>query len=43
MSSDTPEECHENEATVILTAYWFADMARIDSGEPAPGEVVFLK
>lgn len=43
MSPHTPGECHENEATVILTAYWFADMARIDSGDSAPGEVVFLK
>jgi hypothetical protein len=40
---DTPKECYENEATVILTAFWFADMARLDDGESAPGEVVFLK
>jgi hypothetical protein len=43
MDPDAPEGCHENEATVFLTAYWFLDIARTHTGDSAPGEVVFLK
>lgn len=43
MPADAPGGCHENEATVILTAYWFLDMARTHKGDSASGEVVFLK
>lgn len=43
MDPEAPEGCHENEATVILTAYWFLDIARTHKGDSAPGEVVFLK